>query len=66
MAGRWEIWRSRLLQTGAMAMEGCNFFFVSEQRRERNSGREEERSRHCRYLSALDNAGVGGGRPRMD
>ena len=31
-----------------MVMEGCSFFFVSEQRRERNSEREEERSREWR------------------
>ena len=50
----------------AMVMEGYSFFFVSEQRRERNSEREKERSRQWRYLSALVNAGVGGGRPRRD
>ena len=66
MLGRFESWRCRFLQIGAIVMEGWSFLLVSEQRRERNFGREEERSKQCRYLSALDSAGGGGGRPRMD
>ena len=66
VGGRCESCGSRFRQGGAMCMEGWSFFFVSEHRRERNSEREEERSRHWRYLSALVRAGVGGGRPRRD
>ena len=64
--GRLSRLRGRLLQVLGRVMFGWRRVLVREQRRERNSLRVVDRSRHWRYRTAPTSGGGAGGRPRRD